>query len=439
MQKSLFKQLDEIADSDAKIKAAFDEGDSERTEALKKNEEQRQAILKLSQNAIELETQLHFGRLFKIEDDAEEQRKQEQQQRIQEQIDNIQEQFDIRELKRQEALAKGLISEKEAQDKLFEDRKQTLLNQLELIGDSEVKKRQEILTQIAQLEKTEADKRLKIAQDEVKERNQIIGQVGSFTQQSISILDTFLSASFESDKQKLENAIGLRQESISQLEEDLTDATGLEKKFLQQQVNDQKAALEKEQAEKAALERQEGKRQQKFAITQALINGALAVTRQLATFKVDPFGINDGIQIGLIIANTAAQVAAISSQKFAKGGILKGASHANGGIKTKFGELEGGEAVINKRSTSMFKPLLSALNEAGGGKKFASGGVLGSPISAPSSFIQDSLAGSQAIVDIKDLLSATNNRIDNISVSLDVNNLNDVNDNASNLEATTTF
>ena len=51
----------------------------------------------------------------------------------------------------------------------------------------------------------------------------------------------------------------------------------------------------------------------------------------------------------------------------AKGGLLQGPSHADGGIQTRFGELEGGEAVINKRSTAMFTGLLSKINQAGGG------------------------------------------------------------------------
>jgi len=69
--------------------------------------------------------------------------------------------------------------------------------------------------------------------------------------------------------------------------------------------------------------------------------------------------------------------------KFANGGMVHGASHANGGVKFAVGgrvnELEGGEAVINKRSTAMFRGQLSSMNEAGGGVKFADGGLLSSP------------------------------------------------------------
>ena len=70
-------------------------------------------------------------------------------------------------------------------------------------------------------------------------------------------------------------------------------------------------------------------------------------------------------------------------KKFADGGMVKGRSHAQGGEKFAVGgrvvELEGGEAVINKRSTAMYRSQLSSMNEAGGGVKFADGGLLNNP------------------------------------------------------------
>ena len=70
-------------------------------------------------------------------------------------------------------------------------------------------------------------------------------------------------------------------------------------------------------------------------------------------------------------------------EEFANGGMVHGRSHAQGGEKFAVGgrvvELEGGEAVINKRSTSMFRNQLSAMNAAGGGVKFADGGLLNMP------------------------------------------------------------
>ena len=70
-------------------------------------------------------------------------------------------------------------------------------------------------------------------------------------------------------------------------------------------------------------------------------------------------------------------------ETFANGGLVHGKSHAQGGEKFAVGgrvvELEGGEAVINKRSTAMFGSQLSAMNSAGGGVKFADGGLLNMP------------------------------------------------------------
>jgi len=83
-----------------------------------------------------------------------------------------------------------------------------------------------------------------------------------------------------------------------------------------------------------------------------------------------------------------AQIAIIASQQFAKGGVLpassggmiQGNSHANGGVKFAVGgvphEAEGGEAIINKKSTKMYGGLLSSINQAGGGVAFAKGGVV---------------------------------------------------------------
>ena len=82
------------------------------------------------------------------------------------------------------------------------------------------------------------------------------------------------------------------------------------------------------------------------------------------------------ILAGLALGRDALNVDTIKSQKFAKGGMVYGNSHAQGGEKFAVGgrvaELEGGEAVINKKSTAMFGGALSAMNVAGGGNSFSS-------------------------------------------------------------------
>ena len=140
-----------------------------------------------------------------------------------------------------------------------------------------------------------------------------------------------------------------------------------------------------EQAEAKRIKRQEvleaqmAKKRKRLAIAQATVNGAIAITNVLADPTVLAFA--KPFVIGATVASTAAQIATISAQQFAKGGVINGPSHAQGGVPVygaggKFAEVEGGEAIINKRSTAMFKPVLSAINVAGGGKKFAQGGLM---------------------------------------------------------------
>lgn len=109
-----------------------------------------------------------------------------------------------------------------------------------------------------------------------------------------------------------------------------------------------------------------------------------------------PLAINAKIQGGIIIATGAAQAAKTAGLKFEKGGILRGSRHSDGGIPTRFGELEGGEAVINRKSTSMFAPLLSSINQAGGGRSFQDGGILGASASPISIIDYDLLAAKVA-------------------------------------------
>lgn len=139
------------------------------------------------------------------------------------------------------------------------------------------------------------------------------------------------------------------------------------------------------------------KKDQKLAISQALISGAQSVMGILggeATKNVIADAIIKGILITASVAMTALQIATINAQApptaelggimndsfFEKGGMVNGRSHAQGGEKFAVGgrvvELEGGEAVINKKSTAMFKPMLSNMNVAGGGRKFADGGMV---------------------------------------------------------------
>ena len=107
----------------------------------------------------------------------------------------------------------------------------------------------------------------------------------------------------------------------------------------------------------------------------ASINGALAVINALgAPFPLNLvlpalIGIATGVQIATINKNLS-NIRDTEPPKAAKG-MLVGASHAGGGIPI---EAEGGEFIINKRSTSEYLPLIEAINNAGNRPKYADGG-----------------------------------------------------------------
>jgi hypothetical protein len=115
----------------------------------------------------------------------------------------------------------------------------------------------------------------------------------------------------------------------------------------------------------------EFKQEQKLNISKAIIDGALAIVAANENPFAAPF------IIPTIIATTAAQIGVIAAQKppaYAVGGVHSGDGIVRGpGTGTSDSvnaKLSNGEAVINAKSTSMFKPLLSAINQMGGGVPF---------------------------------------------------------------------
>lgn len=125
-----------------------------------------------------------------------------------------------------------------------------------------------------------------------------------------------------------------------------------------------------------------------FGVVQATINTYLGATKALATG-----GILGIAQAAVVIAFGMKQVATIAKQKdpdtkintsikkYAKGGMIYGRSHAQGGVTFRGDngqvfEAEGGENVyIMKKTASAEINALSALNEAHGGNSFGTSGL----------------------------------------------------------------
>lgn len=149
-----------------------------------------------------------------------------------------------------------------------------------------------------------------------------------------------------------------------------------QKEIAEDEARKKKEKLEKEQkvaefkAKKTNLANQ---------LLQGLANTALGVTQALAQTPPASY-----VMAALTGAMGAIQTGIISTQmgklKMANGGLLDGPLHSQGGIPVgNTGvEVEGGEYVVNRRSTAEYLPLLEAINERGR-RRYADGGQLELP------------------------------------------------------------
>ena len=121
------------------------------------------------------------------------------------------------------------------------------------------------------------------------------------------------------------------------------------------------------------------------AVAQATINTYKGITEIIAAKSVlpEPAGsIAKAIQIAAVLATGLKSVSTIKgvntdvpSTKAAQGGLITGVGSST--LDNIPVMVSNGESIINANSTRMFSPLLSAINEMGGGKRFGVGGVAG--------------------------------------------------------------
>lgn len=217
-------------------------------------------------------------------------------------------------------------------------------------------------------------------------------------QQAISILGTIANAI----NQNANDELALIDEQAAK-EQQAIDESNLSE--------EQKAAKTKELQKKTAKEKYEIELKafnanKAIQAVQATIAGALAIVQALAqlgpiagAIAAVGIGITTAVQVGTILAAKPPAPPA-----FAEGGLIKGAG--TGKSDSIPAMVSNGESVINARSTAAFAPLLSQINEWGGGRKFAMGGIV-----SPSSFNQlaESNARGQSF-------NVINNRIDRLKV-----------------------
>ena len=114
-----------------------------------------------------------------------------------------------------------------------------------------------------------------------------------------------------------------------------------------------------------------------IALAQIAIETGVATAKGISAAMSVPFPANlaaIATTITTIISGMTSAISTVKGAKFATGGYVSGPG--TGTSDSIPARLSNGESVINARSTAMFGPLLSSLNQAGGGVAFnpAAGG-----------------------------------------------------------------
>jgi hypothetical protein len=167
-----------------------------------------------------------------------------------------------------------------------------------------------------------------------------------------------------------------------------------------------------------------------LAVAASLINTYSAIAGQLKAFAGVPipgYAIAQAIATGLVGFKAVSDIVSVkvpestvatsvpSGPSVSKPrGLAMGGYVSGGGTSTSDSIpalLSNGESVINAASTKMFMPLLSTINQIGGGRQFASGGV------SSSEFAQSS-----AMTSLTDAIFAQQQPIKTYVVSSDMTN-----------------
>ncbi len=197
--------------------------------------------------------------------------------------------------------------------------------------------------------------------------------------------------------EQYDKQIQARKQAVNEIDKDINNLEkqlDKEKDLREQGFANNVEVLEKEIQEKQAQREEElrmieelNEKKKQMQKAQFLFDSAMQaqnlITASTSIYKslapMGPFGI------GLAVATIATMFGAFAMQKvkafqainnqdvsqFAKGGLLEGNSHANGGVKyrssdnTNIKELEGGEYIVNTKQTRAFLPMLEAINSGG--------------------------------------------------------------------------
>jgi len=268
---------------------------------------------------------------------------------------------------------KLLEKERDNQIKVLEKQRDAELNNLDLTENEKLLITQKYNKQILEVNQNTQE----AIQDETAATVEVQKSQLETLEDQLDTIDDYLAALqslFADFESALTNVTEQNNERRTQIIQDSVNAqtqildSQLQARLITQQEYDNKVLqLEQEQEQQQReLAKKSFQTNKKLNLVGATIDGARAV---ISTFANTPGElIIKSIAAALAGVFAATQIAVIARSQFtaADGGIVPGTN--SGDIDSVSATLAPGEAVINSKSTSKFLPVLSAINQDGGGR-----------------------------------------------------------------------
>jgi hypothetical protein len=259
------------------------------------------------------------------------------------------------------------------------------------------------------------DKYKKDKEDKEKEdREKLKDSIANGVNELINFIGTIQSIANQKAVDAINNQIETTENNIEELEAKAEKASGIRKKRIERDIASQKELLKQQQAEAEAIRIKAAKEEKRIAVIQAIIQGALAIQRALAS-SAPPINFINAAAVGIA---SGAQIATIAAQPLAEGGVVTGQrvnqkqnipTRSNGDNVLAY--VKRGEVVLNQRQQSLLggSPTFRRL----GIKGFAEGGMV-PPINPPIQGLglQGNMNEFLQVMEAK--TDAINNRIDRL-------------------------
>lgn len=310
--------------------------------------------------------------------------------------------------KQKQVVATQYQREIEDLKKRLEEEKNLTASARDAINNLIIAKQQEMNQQIAEISKAQTDEQIQKDAEEIQHKADIERMT---LDARLAVVQEGTAEFFALKRQEIDMEYQQELERINNLEATEEQKTELRKLAAQKRAQDKMEIdrQEYEQEKKIEMARKQMKLEaynavksgidamaqhskafaimsKTIALAEIAINTGKAIAAGVAQAMAVPFPANlvaIATTVGTVLSNIASAIATVKSAKFAKGGRVDTRQYASGGDVRGAGTgtsdsihamLSNGESVMTAAATSMYAPVLSAMNQSAGGNPITGGG-----------------------------------------------------------------